>query len=84
MAAERDRLVLAMVALQLRPACSDEQLAQVLGLNRSFSAVFWKVKAQQFLEQGKVACEGCGVIFPASEGYYEPGEYAYCAQCCQW
>lgn len=84
MADEMDRLALTMVALQLEPTCSDEQLAQVLGLHRPFSAVFWKVKAQQLLDHGQVACEGCGTIFLASEGYYEPGEYAYCAQCCHW
>lgn len=84
MAGEVDRVALAMVVLQLSPECSDEQLAEVLGLHRPLSAVFWKVKARELLEQGKVVCESCGAIFPALEGYYEPGEYAYCAECCWW
>lgn len=29
-------------------------------------------------------CEACGVEFEASTGYVEPGEYAYCAECCHW
>jgi len=32
----------------------------------------------------EVLCEACGALFQASEGYYEPGEYAYCARCCHW
>lgn len=29
-------------------------------------------------------CEACGGAFEASTGYYEPDEYAYCAECCHW
>lgn len=29
-------------------------------------------------------CEACGVEFEASTGYFESGEYAYCAECCHW
>lgn len=84
MADEVDKLALTMVTFQLYPDVTDEQLAEVLGLRRSMSVLFWKVKARQLFEQGQVVCETCGTLFQASQGYYEPGKYAYCASCCQW
>jgi formylmethanofuran dehydrogenase subunit E len=30
------------------------------------------------------ACEVCGEPFAPANGYYEPGEYAYCKDCCHW
>ncbi len=81
---EIDRLALAMLTLQLHPEATNEQLAQVLGLQRALSAVFWRVKAQEVLASGQVVCELCGKLFPASEPFYEPGVCAYCAVCCQW
>jgi len=79
-----DKLALTMAALQLYPGLTDEQIADVLGLQRPMSVVFWRVKARELLAQGQVVCEACGVLFRAVDGYYEPGEYAYCAECCHW
>jgi hypothetical protein len=34
---------------------------------------------------GEVAlCASCGWLFSKRNGYYKPGEYAYCADCCHW
>jgi len=81
---DEDKLALTMVALQLRSDLTNEQLAGVLGLQRPMSALFWRVKAQELLAQGQVVCEACVGLFQAEYGYYEPGEYAYCAACCHW
>ncbi|GHO95432.1 hypothetical protein KSF_054800 [Reticulibacter mediterranei] len=32
----------------------------------------------------RVRCEACGCAFQPEDGYYEPGEYAYCRDCCHW
>lgn len=32
----------------------------------------------------KVACEVCGALYEPEHGYYEAGEYSYCAECCNW
>jgi NAD-dependent SIR2 family protein deacetylase len=29
-------------------------------------------------------CEACGQQFKKSEGYFDEGEYSYCANCCKW
>lgn len=29
-------------------------------------------------------CESCRWLFWKRKGYHEPGEYAYCADCCSW
>jgi hypothetical protein len=84
MADEVDKLALTMVALQLYPGLTMEQLAGILKLQRSMSALFWKTKALSLLAQGLLTCEVCGDLFQATSGYYEPGEYAYCAECCHW
>ena len=34
--------------------------------------------------QHTVVCEACGQKFQSEDGYYEPGEYAYCRDCCHW
>jgi hypothetical protein len=34
--------------------------------------------------KGRVVCEACGRRFEPTKGYYEPGEYAYCSDCCHW
>ncbi len=34
--------------------------------------------------QHSVRCEACGKQFQPSQGYYAPGEYAYCSDCCHW
>ena len=84
MAQEVDTLALAMIALQLRPDLTNEELAQFLGLQRALSALSWKVKALSLLDQGQVTCETCGTLFLVAQGYYESGEYAYCSECCHW
>lgn len=29
-------------------------------------------------------CEACLKKFDTATGYYDPGEYAYCGDCCHW
>lgn len=29
-------------------------------------------------------CEACGNEYRPCDGYYEAGEYSYCAECCHW
>ena len=40
-----DKLSLAVEALRLNPAITDEEMAQVLGFRRPVSARFWRIKA---------------------------------------
>lgn len=46
---------------------------------------FWKKRYGEDQEsEGQVECEACGQRFEPTQGYYEPGEYAYCSECCHW
>lgn len=29
-------------------------------------------------------CEACGQEYRPIDGYYDPGEYSYCSDCCHW
>lgn len=55
-----DMLKRAVEALGANPYLTNEQLAQVLGLRRPVSAIFWKVKVEEILAEKKkrVASEG--------------------------
>lgn len=47
----QDRLRTVVEALRKKPDATNEEIAQLLGLQRPMSAVMWKVKAKQLLQQ---------------------------------
>lgn len=49
--AQGDKLTMAIEALTNRPDITDEMLAEILGLARSASARFWRLKAQEMLAE---------------------------------
>jgi hypothetical protein len=82
MVEESDRIGVLMVALQLHPALTNKQLAELLGFQSVWSVVVFVVKARSLLRIGWVVCEACGELFQPSDGDYKPRAYAYCAECC--
>lgn len=49
--AEQDRLKIVVEALRKNPNMTNEEIAKLLGLQRPASAIAWKVKAKQILQQ---------------------------------
>jgi hypothetical protein len=43
-----------------------------------------QLTAHEVNEAVSAVCEACGEPFDTADGYYEPGEYAYCKECCHW
>ncbi len=46
-----DKLQVLIVALRKKPNMTNEEIAKLLGLQRPASAIAWKVKAKQVLQQ---------------------------------
>ena len=59
-----------------------EMVASWRALDTGWLAVGMRVSLPA---SGKIArCEACGWLFWTLKGYHEPGQYAYCSDCCPW
>lgn len=67
-------------------ATAQEEVTEMVTTSRSATPGWMMVNRQVDLPApGQAArCESCGWLFAKEHGYHEPGEYAYCADCCQW
>lgn len=51
--AEQDKLQIVVEVLRKNPTMTNEEIVKLLGLKRAFSAISWKIKAKQILQQEK-------------------------------